>query len=140
MSRYRWSRRSRERLDTCHPLLIELFDRVIARDDLPHDLIVLCGHRSREEQEAAYRAGTSRLRWPRSRHNTSPSMAVDVAPYVGGAVSWDWRYYHEIAPIVKAEWAAMTAEGRTGTYSLTWGGDWSKFPDGPHWQIDGVRR
>lgn len=137
MSRYAWGRTSRQRLSTCHPILVELLDRVIARDDLPFDLTVLCGHRTKDEQEAAYLSGASRLRWPRSRHNTSPAMAVDVAPYVGGAVSWDWKDYARLAPIVRAEWAAMAAEGRTAGYALTWGGDWRRFPDGPHWQLDG---
>lgn len=127
------------RLSTCHPLLIALFGRVIARPDLPHDLSVLCGHRGQTEQDAAFASGASRLRWPRSKHNATPSHAVDVAPYVGGAVSWEWRHYHAVAPIVKAEWAAMVAEGLVPAgVTLEWGGDWTSLRDGPHWQIVGA--
>lgn len=139
MSKYRWGARSMARLSTCDPLLQELMSRVISRDDLPFDLTVLCGHRTQAEQDAAVRAGASRLRWPRSKHNSMPSRAVDVAPYVNGAVSWDWTHYRQIAPLVKDEWGKMVVEGLVpvgaGT-TLTWGGDWQSFPDGPHWQLD----
>ena len=128
------------RLATCHPLLQTLFGRVIRRADLPHDLSVLCGHRGEAEQEAAYRAGRSRVRWPNSKHNRTPSHAVDVAPFLGGAVSWDWRYYHAIAPVIKTEWALMQAEGLVPAgVALEWGGDWTSLKDGPHWQLTGAR-
>lgn len=137
--RYAWGKTSMSRLDTCHPLLIELFERVIRRPDLPSDLTVLCGHRGEAAQRAAVASGASKLRWPKSKHNSVPSLAVDVAPYVGGAVSWDWAHYHPIVPHVRAEWAAMQAEGLVPAgVTLTWGGDWSGFRDGPHWQLDGV--
>lgn len=136
---YAWGARSRARLDTCHPLLIALFDRVIKRSDLARDLTVVCGHRGQAEQDAAVRSGASKLGWPKSAHNTKPSRAVDIAPIFGGSVSWQWPDYHAIAPAVKAEWAAMVAEGLVPAgVRLTWGGDWSRFPDGPHWQLDGV--
>lgn len=127
------------RLSTCHPLLQALLTRVIRRADLPHDLAVLCGHRGRAEQDAAFASGASRLRWPKSKHNVTPSHAVDVAPYVGGAVSWDWAHYHAVAPVAKAEWAAMVAEGLVPAgVTLEWGGDWTSLRDGPHWQLVGA--
>lgn len=136
---YTFGARSLARLGTCHPLLIALFSRVIARPDLPLDLSILCGHRTKADQAAAVDSGASRLRWPASKHNQTPSLAVDVAPLVGGAVSWEWPRYRQVAPIVKAEWAAMETEGLVPPgVALEWGGDWSRFPDGPHWQLNGV--
>ena len=130
-----FGRRSMERLLTCHPLLRELFERVIARPDLPLDLTVLCGHRGAVEQAEAVASGASKLHYPHSRHNVFPSLAVDVAPWVDGAVSWAWEDYHQIAPAVKAEWALMQVEGATGAWSLVWGGDWASPHDGPHWEL-----
>lgn len=127
-----WSTRSAARLATCHPLLIELFTRALQSS--PLDLTVICGHRGMEEQEAAWMSGASKLHWPASAHNSRPSLAVDVAPWVG-AVSWDWAHYHEVAPAIRAAWDAMTAEGLTAGWALTWGGDWARFPDGPHWEL-----
>ena len=136
---YAWGARSRARLDTCHPLLIALFDRVIKRADLPRDLSVICGHRGQAEQDAAVKSGASKLAWPKSAHNVKPSRAVDVAPIFGGAVSWKWPDYRAVAPTVKAEWAAMEREGLIPAgVKLVWGGDWARFPDGPHWQLDGI--
>ena len=135
---YVWGARSRSRLDTCHPLLITLLDRVIKRADLPLDLSVLCGERNAVEQAQAFKSGASKLPWPKSKHNKSPSHAIDVAPFVAGAVSWDWTHYHQIAPIIKDDWTKLQADGLTGAAVLTWGGDWRSFKDGPHWELSGV--
>jgi hypothetical protein len=109
--------------------------RVIKRPDLPFDLTILCGHRGQADQDAAFNSGASKLRWPRSKHNSMPSLAVDVAPFIGGKVSWDWADYNKIAPLIQDEWGKMEAEGLTSGQKLTWGGDWVQFKDGPHWQL-----
>jgi peptidoglycan L-alanyl-D-glutamate endopeptidase CwlK len=135
---YAWGPTSIARLQTCHELLRELFARVIKRPDLPHDLTVLCGVRGKAEQDAAVKSGASKLAWPKSKHNKTPSEAVDVAPIVKGSVSWDWAAYNATAPIIKAEWAKMEREGLTHGVTLSWGGDWASFKDGPHWEVRGV--
>ncbi len=129
---YSWGRLSHQRLTTCHPALIQLFERVIKRKDLPCDLTILCGHRSQAEQGAAFAKGASKLKYPKSKHNSWPSMAVDVAPFVGGGPSWDWEWYNKIAPIIKDEWTLLGYPG----FRLTWGGGWASFPDGVHFQLD----
>ena len=130
-----WGARSLARLGECHPLLSLLMHRVIKRADLPFDLTILCGHRGKADQDRAVATGASKLRWPRSKHNSVPSMAVDVAPFIAGTVSWDWDDYNRLSPLVKAEWAQMVSEGLTGGLRLEWGGDWRTFRDGPHWQL-----
>lgn len=45
------------------------------------DHSVLCAYRGKQEQDAAYAAGKSKVRWPNSKHNINPSRAIDVAPY-----------------------------------------------------------
>ena len=135
---YAWSRASRARLDTCHGLLVLLFDRVIKRADLPHDLSVICGHRNKADQDAAVAAGRSKVRWPRGKHNRTPSLAVDVVPFVNGEQEHrDAEVFKRHAPVVKAEWAAMQGAGLIPDgVKLVWGGDWGW--DSPHWQLDGV--
>ena len=61
-----------------------------------------------------------------SRHLTG--HAVDIAPYVHGEVSWHWPHYHVLAPVVKECAADLGVE-------IEWGGDWTRFKDGPHWQL-----
>lgn len=141
MSKYHWGVTSLGRLSTCHPILQELFRRVLERDDLQRDLTVVCGHRSKDAQIAAFQSGNSKVSWPNSKHNRVPSLAVDVAPLLaGGGVSWDWEDYNLIAPCVKDEWEKMTEEGRTEGWTLSWGGDWKKFKDGPHWELREVKK
>jgi hypothetical protein len=147
--RYAWGKTSMSRLDTCHPLLIELFDRVIRRPDLPHDLTVVYGHRSHAEQAELYAKGRRGIPGERvvtyarpgqSKHNASPSQAVDVVPFIGGKPSpADWVPFRAVAPFVRAEWAAMQAEGRVpAVVTLHWGGDWNGPPDAAHWEVRGV--
>ena len=138
MTKYAWGQTSRTMLAQCAPDLQVLWNRVIARDDLPFDLKVTCGYRGEADQNKAYAEKKSRLKFPNSKHNKSPSLATDVSPFVDGTISWDWKLYNQLAPIVKNEWEKMTTEakvrGRT-LPKLVWGGDWVKLQDGPHWQL-----
>lgn len=84
---------SQVKLATCHPELRRLVEDVVAQVDAGalatagvRDLTVVCGYRGQREQDAAFAAGASELRWPDSRHNSVPAMAVDLAPY-----PIDWR-------------------------------------------------
>lgn len=84
MTGARLGRHSIDRLETCDKRL-QLLIKEAAKDS-PFDFIVLCGHRGQEEQNAAYISGHSKKPWPMSKHNASPSMAVDVAPW---PIDWD---------------------------------------------------
>lgn len=134
-SRYRFSRRSTEQLQSCDPDLILLFNEALADSNCPSDMTILEGHRGEARQNQMVAEGKSQLRWPKSRHNSFPSMAVDVAPYVGGGVSWSWPHYYPMAEHIKGTWARLKAEGKVAG-ELEWGGDWRSFKDGPHWQIN----
>ena len=142
---YAWSGTSTARLLTCHALLVALFQRAIKRPDLRRDLTVVYGHRSDAEQATLYAKGrttpgpiVTNAKPGTSRHNTTPSQAIDVVPLFGGKVSYQWPDYHAIAPSIKAEWSAMQAEGLVPDgVTLEWGGDWRK-PDGAHWQLNGL--
>ena len=67
------------RLATCHPDLQRLVREVYRRTT--EDLSVACGHRGKVDQDRAFAEGHSKLRWPKSRHNSYPSLAVDLWPY-----------------------------------------------------------
>ena len=132
-----YSQRSLTRLGTCHEDLQLLMREALADPECPSDITIIEGHRGQARQDQLVEEGKSQLMWPRSRHNSMPSMAVDVAPYVNGSVSWDWDYYRPLAAHIKDTWARLVAnELVTGQYDLSWGGDWRNFRDGPHWQLD----
>lgn len=113
---------SKNNLSTCHEKLQLIFNLVINE----YDCRVLCGFRNKEEQNKAYTNGYSTLKWPKSRHNTFPSMAVDVVPY---PVDWDnTDRFIELSKIVKR--IANELE-----INIQWGGDWKTFKDFPHWEL-----
>ena len=96
------------------------------------DISIICGARGEKEQNEAYALGHSKLRWPQSKHNLSPSMAVDAIPF---PIDWkDIDRFKELAAVVKEEWALMP-ESEKLRYRLEHGGDWLTFSDWPHWQI-----
>jgi uncharacterized protein YcbK (DUF882 family) len=76
---YKFSKRSLEKLDTCHPDLIKLM--MAAIDNSPIDFSIICGYRNKEAQNTAYRSGNSKVQYPFSKHNKMPSLAVDIQPY-----------------------------------------------------------
>jgi peptidoglycan L-alanyl-D-glutamate endopeptidase CwlK len=116
------SSRSISRLQDVHPDLVRVVHRAAAASDL--DFMVLEGRRTLDRQKQLLAAKATRTL--NSRHLTG--HAVDLAPMLGGNVSWDWPLYHRLAKIVKAAAAAENVP-------LTWGGDWRTFKDGPHWEL-----
>jgi peptidoglycan L-alanyl-D-glutamate endopeptidase CwlK len=80
----RFSRLSKERLATCHSDLQILCNRLIER----YDFSVVCGHRGEEDQNEAFKKGASTLKFPNSKHNTEPSLAVDLVPYEVTGTDW----------------------------------------------------
>lgn len=109
----RFSNTSATRLAQCDPRLRAVFDEVIRH----FDCTILCGHRAKAEQDAAFAAGNSKVQWPNGKHNTVPSLAVDAAPY---PIDWEDR-----------ERATFFAGVVMGTawqmgIELRWGGDWDR--------------
>lgn len=122
LNKYRWGVRSKTRMRGIHPDLRKVMDRFIQLTD--QDATVLEGLRSVKRQTKLYRSGASKTM--NSRHLTG--HAVDVAPLVKGQVSWDWKHYHPMARVMKEA-------ARQVDVKIEWGGDWSSFKDGPHWQL-----
>jgi peptidoglycan L-alanyl-D-glutamate endopeptidase CwlK len=67
---------SLDRLNQCHPDLIKLMLRV----DQIYPIQVICGFRGEKDQNIAFENKKSKLKFPNSKHNYSPSLAVDVVP------------------------------------------------------------
>jgi hypothetical protein len=115
---------SKEKLATCDPRLQEILNEVIKI----RDISILCGHRGEEEQNKAFNGGNSKLKFPQSKHNSQPSKAVDIAPYDKG-IDWENREkFFELAGIVKAI-------AHTKGIKIRWGGDFTSFFDGPHYEL-----
>lgn len=120
---FRLSQRSRARLQGVHPDLIAVVEAAIRRTSV--DFMVTEGRRDPVRQVALVRAGASRTL--NSRHLTG--HAVDVAALIEGQVRWDWPLYGRIAGAFKAAATDLRIP-------LTWGGDWTRLRDGPHFELD----
>ena len=79
---YKYSKTSRKRLDSCHPELQRLFNSLIE----DYDVSIICGHRSKVEQDKAVSNGASKTRYPNSKHNSMPSLGIDAALY---PINWN---------------------------------------------------
>jgi peptidoglycan L-alanyl-D-glutamate endopeptidase CwlK len=113
--------RDKMRLVGLHPDLVAVVEA--ARQQLP--FIVVEGMRTRERQAQLVKSGASRTM--DSRHLTG--HAVDLAPTVDGEVRFDWPLFY---PMAKAMKDAAQAHG----IAVVWGGDWPRFRDGPHFELN----
>ena len=126
----RFSTRSKSKLHTCDRRLIELLNEVVKE----FDCTVIEGHRGKDAQNKAYNKGNSKLKFPHGKHNKSPSVAVDVAPY---PIDWkDRDRFHYFGGYV-------LGIAKSLGLNIRWGGDWdqdtqtkdNKFDDLVHFEI-----
>jgi peptidoglycan L-alanyl-D-glutamate endopeptidase CwlK len=126
----RFGTRSKSRLHTCDGRLQDLFTVVVKS----FDCTVIEGYRGKEKQNAAYEKGNSKLKFPKGKHNKTPSIAVDVIPY---PIDWEDRdRMHYFAGFV-------LGIAKTMGLNIRWGGDWdqdtktkdNKFDDLVHFEI-----
>ena len=114
--------RSIDRLKGVHPDLVKVVKLALTKVD--RDFTVGEGLRTIETQRKYVAEGKSKTM--NSRHLTG--HAVDLWPLVDGKVTWDWKYYYPLAD-------AMKAAAKELNVPLEWGGDWTSFKDGPHFQL-----
>jgi len=126
----RFSRTSIAQLGTCHGELQRLFGAIVK----DFDCAILCGYRGKAEQDRLYHRGLTRVKYPGSKHNRRPSLAVDVAPF---PIDWeDIERFYYFAGVVIGTARAMGIDVR-------WGGDWdgdtqvqdNRFDDLPHFEL-----
>jgi peptidoglycan L-alanyl-D-glutamate endopeptidase CwlK len=115
--------RTETNLKGVHPDLVKVVRRAAQITKTPFTVIE--GMRTKARQEQLVKAGASRTM--NSRHLTG--HAVDLAALVGGRIRWDWPLYASLADAMK------TAAKELGI-AIVWGGDWPRFRDGPHFELD----
>jgi peptidoglycan L-alanyl-D-glutamate endopeptidase CwlK len=109
---FRFSKRSLDNLEGVHPDLVRVVKRALEISEV--DFAVIDGLRTKEEQKALLNSGASRTM--DSRHLTG--HAVDIAPWIGGRIRWDWPPY-----FIMAE--AMRDAALELCIAVRWGGSWS---------------
>jgi peptidoglycan L-alanyl-D-glutamate endopeptidase CwlK len=144
--------KSLAKLEGVHPDLVRVVRRAIAITT--QDFAVFEGLRTLKTQREYMRRGVTRTL--ASKHLKQPDgfgHAVDLVPWIDGALRWEWGPIWHIAEAMRQ---AAIAEA----VSLTWGGVWDQrlndlgadlkaavsaysarhpgpdFLDGPHFQLD----
>lgn len=122
MDKYFYSNTSLEKLAQAHP------DIQIVCNELINvmDVSVLCTYRSEQEQNDCYSRGASKLRFPYSRHNRKPSLAIDLQPYPRPLEDKELRlecclmagYFLGIAYLLRSQGIIKS--------HFRWGGDWNQ--------------
>jgi len=108
----KFSKRSEERLSTCHKKLQKVLNFAIKY----YDFTVLEGHRNKEDQDEYYRLGKSKLQYPDGKHNSLPSKAVDLAPW-----PIDWEDHERFSMLANR----IIGMGLAMGIKIRWGGDWN---------------
>lgn len=93
------------------------------------DLTVLEGYRGEEAQEIAYKSGKSKAHFGQSKHNFTPSCAIDIAPYPINWSTTDSRW-QELGKLAKC------CAKKIGI-DIVWGGDFKTLKDYPHIELKG---
>ena len=113
-----WSEKSLDIRSTLDNRLILMVDALLEYMDVS----LVSGHRDEREQSLLYH-GTpqrSQLKWPDSKHNTFPSLAIDMQPYPYPDNENDLR----AALGYMAGLCYIIAE--RNAFSIRWGGDWNR--------------
>jgi peptidoglycan L-alanyl-D-glutamate endopeptidase CwlK len=117
------SKKSLDKLSTCDSRLRALVGELSTQ----LDIVVLCGHRTQEDQDKAVAGGFSKTKWPTSKHNSLPSKAVDIAPL---PIDWDntaaFEHMVDLAKKIAADHGMR----------IRCGADFKSFKDYPHIEVD----
>lgn len=108
---FRFGQRSLDNLKGVHPDLVMVVHRAL--EITACDFAVIDGLRTLEEQKELMNNGASTTL--RSRHLTG--HAIDLAPWIGGRLRWDWPPYYTIADAMQD--AAIELD-----VPVRWGGSW----------------
>lgn len=142
---YSFGNKSQERLDTCHQDIQAILNELIKI----YDFSVLEGHRTTETQQHYFATGKSKLDGVTrlSKHQSFPSMAVDIMPYKKGTNAfsgneYDDRRFYMMMGMVKAIAERLYREGKI-THKVRFGLDWNSndlfedqtFHDLPHFEL-----
>lgn len=97
----------------------------------PIDFAIIEGFRPRAEQMLAFELGRSKVKWPMSKHNVTPSMAFDAAPY---PVIWPDKdkspqLYDKALGRFYLMAGVILCTAKDLKIDVRWGGDWDMDGD-----------
>ena len=115
-----------ERSLACLETVDERISKVLEEAIKHYDFAILEGHRGEEKQQEYFESGASKLQFPKSKHNSFPSLAVDIVPY---PIDWDnLQRFKDLSFYIKHSCETV------GVDNLHWGYDLWQW-DMPHWEL-----
>ena len=120
---FKLSQRSLDKMIGVNPKLVEVVKLAITKS--PLDFSVSEGLRTVERQKELVAQKKSQTM--KSRHIVGE--AVDICVLVDGKANWDFENYRKVADVFKECAKELGVK-------ITWGGEWTSFKDGPHFQIE----
>lgn len=127
---YPLSKTGKLRFSQLHPLLQEILTEFLFYKDIS----IICGFRSKEEQEEAFCKGCSKAHFGQSPHNFNPARAVDIVPYPIPMKNGQWdnnsKEWNEVANL-------FLEIAKQKNIQITWGGTFKKLVDKPHFELTG---
>ena len=120
---FKLSQRSLDKMTGVNPKLVEVVKLAITKS--PLDFSISEGLRTVERQKELVAQKKSQTM--KSRHIVGET--VDICVLVDGKVNWDFENYRKVADVFKECAKELGVK-------ITWGGDWTSFKDGPHFQIE----
>lgn len=139
-----YSQTSESRLEMAHPDIQLVFREVLKR----YDHTIAKSYETKAESESYFDQGLSKIHYP-TKHNSKPSIAVDVYPYIKGKAIFganeeELKQVLHFAGYVMATADIMLEEGKI-THKFRNGGDWNMdndiskndnpFEDGGHFEL-----
>jgi len=139
----KFSKRSFDRLSTCHPDLQKVMLTAIQVTRV--DFSIVEGHRTLAKQIEYFKAGKSRIDGvnKRGKHMEYPSLAVDICAYVQGKADWSDVHLGYLGGLILGVADDLYSKGEISR-RLTWGADWDNdgvlvydhtLKDLPHYQL-----
>ena len=144
---YRFGKKSKKKLKTCHRDIQTILNEVIRF----YDFSVLEGIRTTERQQKLFAEGRTTLdginKLSKHQHPSGVSHAVDIMPYYKGFNAFSSengpKSFYYMAGLVQGIARKLYDEGKI-THIIRWGGNWdsdmdffddSSFFDLPHFEL-----
>lgn len=111
-----------DKVKQAHPTLQEWWGKIKAQFPDAH---LSWTFRGEEDQELFFREGKTRARWPNSKHNAEPSLAMDLFQLrTDNVAGWPKPWFEAISFWLGKQNAP-----------IEWGGTWKTIGDGDHFQL-----
>lgn len=128
MEHHKFSARSIARMADIDPRLMVVAEGALKISPIDFGIPEFGGLRTAEDQQALHLQGKSKCDGVVKKSYHQTGRALDVYAYVDGKASWDKEHLAVIA-------AAMLQTAAKLGIELEWGGLWTSFYDGPHFQL-----